>query len=688
MGALAPLSCPPNDVEGLAKALRSPDHGQFDEVICLINKLSYEVTERICDTLDKATPHDLILIYYSGHGKLDTEGNLYLATTNTRLRLYLTNTAVSISFIRELIRLARSQRIALILDCCFSGAAQSVFKSGVDDLLQRLSGEVCPGRGICLMTASTAAQVATERAGDSYSLFTKHLIDGIETGAADSDRDGVITVNELFRYTRERVSAEANEQHSRQDPMLWEVGVTEPIWISRALGTTPDDRRRREIQALLHQLEEQRVLPQTIAQRARRILALPPGSVHGEAATYQALLTALWQKNRSLDEFIDAWYRVELQGLVEPGPVDPRNRWSLSRSARLASFDVSVPAYFLDQHYKFLDWNPAFNFLIARPLGLVRGRHVEDWILSLENVTEVIERSLTTFTPTQTPLVDMEALDFRSPSYGRIRFKKVAAQLCSGDGSNIGWCVTLNIAHADREDLLWKDLDAHLRTEINWSKYASAYDQLLTNFDAYNELISSATEMIADSRRCADLGAGTGNVCQKLLDDDPTREVWAFEMNAAMLGHLQRKLPDRDDRLFVINGDLMISLREFKREYFDAAIMINSLYAIDDPARCLQEIYRILRPGGQLVLSTSHCETDLDHLFSEIRRNLLEKNLLRTLRRTVDYAYSRNREMEGMIHRDSKQDVLRYIADAGFEVQKVVDPAYAKAVILVHAIRP
>lgn len=68
------------------------------------------------------------------------------------------------------------------------------------------------------MTASTATQTAQEKDGDTYSVFTKHLIAGLQTGEADLNRDGQITVDELYRYVFTKVREE-----SPQEPMQWDL---------------------------------------------------------------------------------------------------------------------------------------------------------------------------------------------------------------------------------------------------------------------------------------------------------------------------------------------------------------------------------------------------------------------------------------------------------------------------------
>ncbi|MHC4535786.1 MAG: class I SAM-dependent methyltransferase [Planctomycetota bacterium] len=361
--------------------------------------------------------------------------------------------------------------------------------------------------------------------------------------------------------------------------------------------------------------------------------------------------------------------------------------WRSVDEARQPIFDVLGPSYILDDTYHFLDWNPAFDEVVAKQLELRRGWHAGTFIDHLQNLSEVVERSKEVFAPGKIPLIDTEVLEFKSEKYGLIKFQKIASQIADEHGGIKAWAVNLNILEAEDEVALWNDIQMRLSREINWSKYAVSYDNLLLNFDDYLELLDKIVGEVGDAQRCIDIGAGTGNGTVRLLKAKPDREVWAVDNNEAMLQYLNdkaTKIPDIGGRPVIVKEDVQ-RLEEYPSVYFDAAILINVLYAVDDRLKCLRQVHRLLKPGGLIVLSTSHNETDLDRLFFKIRDVLKSKGKWEELKDDFRQARNRHREMDGLIHRDSKEDIRSYIEQAGFSIKKWLDGEYVGAVVIVVA---
>ncbi len=83
------------------------------------------------------------------------------------------------------------------MDCCFSGA--------FGDLVTKDDGDVDLGsllgaEGGVVLTSSRSLENSFEQKGSDLSIYTRYLVEGIRTGAADRDGDGAVSVDELHQF--------------------------------------------------------------------------------------------------------------------------------------------------------------------------------------------------------------------------------------------------------------------------------------------------------------------------------------------------------------------------------------------------------------------------------------------------------------------------------------------------------
>lgn len=216
---LPTLNSPAVDVERFARVLEDPNIGGFDHIDVLIDKGNDEIAQSIEHFFGNKRREDLLLLYYSGHGIKSANGQLFLAAKNTT-STHRRATSVTDTFIKDVMNESDSQRQILILDCCFGGTLVEGAKSS--HIIGQSADSILPfestGSGRIIITASDSMQYATD--GKSLdgniqnSVFTQHLIRGLETGQADSDNDGVVDIVELYYYAHDRVVPKQNPKIS------------------------------------------------------------------------------------------------------------------------------------------------------------------------------------------------------------------------------------------------------------------------------------------------------------------------------------------------------------------------------------------------------------------------------------------------------------------------------------------
>ncbi|WP_052424027.1 caspase family protein [Nonomuraea candida] len=226
------LRAPAVDAEALARVLGDEAIGGFD-VRTMLNESTAVVNEAVEEFFADRLPDDLLLLHFSGHGVKDDNGELYLATPSTKLNR-LGATAVSAEFVNRRMGRSRCRRIVLLLDCCYAGAFArgALPRAGTDVHVEEQFG----GRGRVVITASNALEYAFDgtdladaQETTAPSVFTRALVEGLETGEADRDQDGYVGIHELYDFVYDKVRAVMPSQ----TPGKWTFDVQGDLIIAR-----------------------------------------------------------------------------------------------------------------------------------------------------------------------------------------------------------------------------------------------------------------------------------------------------------------------------------------------------------------------------------------------------------------------------------------------------------------------
>lgn len=211
---LGRLRAPDQDVERLAAVLEDPDAGAFDDVRVLRDAPDFEIRAAVEDVLADRAGDDLVLVYFSCHGFVSAQGQLYFAATNTRTDRPA-GSAIPASYINDQLQNCAAAGRLLLLDACFSGAFTDGFKAGTPDVMD---GRV--GDGYVVITACDRYEYAYE--ADSMvlespraSVFTDAVLETLTGDAARGGEDGWITVDEFFKHVQDGVLRRQPEQRPR-----------------------------------------------------------------------------------------------------------------------------------------------------------------------------------------------------------------------------------------------------------------------------------------------------------------------------------------------------------------------------------------------------------------------------------------------------------------------------------------
>ena len=231
---LDPLPCTQKNIEALQQVLQHPERGGFT-VTLLSNPDVQTMQIQIGKLFDsRKKKDDVVLLYFAGHGIKD-EKELHLATsiTSTEQGELSQGTAVPASYIRKVMGLCISQRQVVILDCCFSGAFGDGLVSMADDSVDvkaQLGGE-----GRVVLTSSASNEYSFAQETEDLSIYTRYLVEGLETGAAARNGKSEISVEDVHEYTSEKV----REAKPRMNPAMYTAKNAHTIILAQAPVNDP-----------------------------------------------------------------------------------------------------------------------------------------------------------------------------------------------------------------------------------------------------------------------------------------------------------------------------------------------------------------------------------------------------------------------------------------------------------------
>jgi hypothetical protein len=224
------------DAEAMYAVLTGPAGFSKDKVMLLTDRTERKPTLRnikyaLGNFLARAAQRDdMVIIYFAGHGapEIDQRGveqdglAKYLISSDADPD-DLFSTALPMDDLQTIFGRIEAERVVVFIDTCFSGAAggrtfmsQRTRAVNVDDLfLDRLTRS----KGRAIISASRPNELSIELAELGHGVFTYYLAEGLK-GAGDLNRDGIVTLQELYEYLESEVVRKARNVGGNQHPVL------------------------------------------------------------------------------------------------------------------------------------------------------------------------------------------------------------------------------------------------------------------------------------------------------------------------------------------------------------------------------------------------------------------------------------------------------------------------------------
>jgi ubiquinone/menaquinone biosynthesis C-methylase UbiE len=180
----------------------------------------------------------------------------------------------------------------------------------------------------------------------------------------------------------------------------------------------------------------------------------------------------------------------------------------------------------------------------------------------------------------------------------------------------------------------------------------------------YNEVARELTGRL-DHGRLLDIGTGPGHLLHEIHRLCPSLELFGLDISDAMVERARRNL----DGIPVDLRQRNIRKTDYMDGFFNLITSTGSFYLWDEPVECLNEIHRILKPGGAACIYESYRDYDETAFRSALRNNLAKETLFRRwltpgfLKRQLRMTYASS-QVEGILR------ATRFSGD--FKVEKII----------------
>ena len=170
---------------------------------------------------------------------------------------------------------------------------------------------------------------------------------------------------------------------------------------------------------------------------------------------------------------------------------------------------------------------------------------------------------------------------------------------------------------------------------IKAKKVKDVFESVATKYDLMNSLMSGGLHKIwkkyftqilslKNNSKILDLASGTGDVCIELSNQNKNFQIFHTDINIKMLEQGKTKLIDHGKIIPSIVCDA--EKIPFPSNYFDCITIAFGLRNVTNKEEALSEMYRVLSPGGKLViLEFSKIWGPLSKIYDGFSFNILPK---------------------------------------------------------------
>jgi Caspase domain len=212
-----------NDAMAVYNFYSSPNGGGVkpENITLLISAQASKkhILDALKESFERANENDLVVFYFSGHGTTSPGSlNQHLYLLPFDYKNGNLNTAIDYRQIQDAFLSSKAGKKLWIMDACHSGGSLQKLTGSIQQRMQSLQD-----KNIAILTSSEVGETSLEVKDLERGLFSYFLSDALiyHSKDADEDKDRMVSILELFNYTKRRTSEVAMKDYDhKQTPQI------------------------------------------------------------------------------------------------------------------------------------------------------------------------------------------------------------------------------------------------------------------------------------------------------------------------------------------------------------------------------------------------------------------------------------------------------------------------------------
>lgn len=139
----------------------------------------------------------------------------------------------------------------------------------------------------------------------------------------------------------------------------------------------------------------------------------------------------------------------------------------------------------------------------------------------------------------------------------------------------------------------------HSAVVEHYARLASKYDR---RWDRYTTRTLAAAMSMMDlsgDPAILDVACGTGRLAQMALERNPRVRLMGVDLSPEMIDVAKQRIPESESVSWAVSPAEQLPAEDGQ---FDIVTCANAFHLVADPAQCLAEFRRVLKPGGTLII--------------------------------------------------------------------------------------